>query len=178
MKILCLDTETTGLIDNASTPLDKQPAIIEWFSCTVDTDSGEISDELELLVKPNKPISAEITRITGIDDEMVKEARSFADVAPSIREKIESAQIACAHNLSFDREMTNLCFRRLDQYLQWPKRQICTVESSIHLRGIRLNLQTLHELLFNERFKEAHRARNDVMALVRCVIELAKRGEI
>lgn len=179
MKILIFDTETTGLCGPMTLPLAQQPSITEFFCCTLDTETGEISDEVGMLIKPPKPVSAEITRITGITNEMLKEAQSFAEttVADTICNQIEFAENVCAHNASFDVQMINMEFLRLEQTIKWP-RVLCSVEQSISLCGYRLTLQGLHEHLFGEKFKEAHRARNDVMALVRCVQELVKRGEI
>ena len=174
---LVIDTETSGLLDNGTLPLQKQPEIIEWFSTLVDFDTGEIKSEIDTLIKPARPVSAEITGITGITNEMLADAPPFSVVADQIREAIEGAPRVIAHNLSFDREITDLCFRRLDWTIKWP-RLICTVEQTLHLKGFRQNLQGLHEHLFGERFAEAHRARNDVQALVRCCVELRKLGEL
>jgi DNA polymerase-3 subunit alpha len=41
-----------------------------------------------------------------------------------------------------------------------------------------MKLADLHEFLFGEGFEDAHRAKSDVMATVRCFIELCKRGDI
>jgi hypothetical protein len=52
------------------------------------------------------------------------------------------------------------------------------VECTEHFYGYRLSLTNLHKHLFNEGFPEAHRARNDVEALCRCVVKLIEMGEI
>jgi len=49
------------------------------------------------------------------------------------------------------------------------------VEQTQHLKGHRLSLGDLHDLLLGERFSGAHRARADVMALARCVSEMIRR---
>ncbi len=173
-----MDFETSGLCDNHSTPLDKQPSAIELYMCEVDMDSGEVLREFDSLFKPPQSVSDEIIRITGIDNEMLKDAPAFAEKANEAFAFIESSEVICAHNLSFDREIFVLEADRLGRIIQWPKRLICTVEATIHYKGYRLSLAALHELLFKERFPEAHRAKNDVMALVRCAIELNKRGDV
>jgi DNA polymerase III epsilon subunit-like protein len=136
-------------------PLDKQPSIIEWYSCKVDLDTGEVLSELDVLIKPPKPISDEITRITGITNQMLADKPVFAFVAGDIAAAIESGERCCAHNASFDVEMVDIEFERLGRTLAWPRRTLCTVEATIHLKGFRLNLQGLHEHLFNERFAAA-----------------------
>ena len=178
MRVLCFDNETTGLIDNHTMKLTKQPEVIEFYGCLVDLSSGEILEEVEQLIKPSQPISAEITRITNINDEMVKDAPPFAQIQERIKTFIEGAPAVLAHNLSFDMEIVNLEFERLNQTIVWPGVRICTVEQTVHLKGFRLSLANLHEHLFNEAFPEAHRAKNDVVAMVRCAVELHKLGEI
>jgi DNA polymerase III subunit epsilon len=175
--MLCLDAETTGLLDNHLLPLDKQPEIVELFACELGLDSGEIGAEFNSFFKPARPVTAETTRITGITPAMVADAPLFADKAQQLQAMIESTDCIVAHNLSYDKEMIDLEFERLGRKIKWPA-LLCTVEATVHLKGFRLSLTALHELLFNERFPEAHRARTDVMALVRCLIELKKRGEI
>jgi DNA polymerase-3 subunit epsilon len=178
MIVQTFDTETTGLVGSRRLPLDKQPYITEWYSCAADLKTGEIFWELDFLIKPPIAITEEITRITGITDADVADAPMFAVVAPIIRAAIELGPRMVAHNASFDMEMVQIEFERLGQKIEFPKRPLCTVEATMALKGHRLNLQGLHEHLFKEKFANAHRARNDVQALLRCCVELHARGEI
>jgi len=175
---LIYDTETTNLIANTLKAIDKQPHIIEFYGCLVDRDTQETIDELDLLIKPPVSITAEITKITGIKPEMVADAPTFYAVAGQIRDMFARADRLVAHNLSYDMQMIDFEFRRLGVVIPMPKDRICTVEQTEHLNGFRLNLNDLHEYLFGEPFKGAHRAKVDVMALRRCYFELIKRGEI
>jgi DNA polymerase III epsilon subunit-like protein len=177
MIAFIFDTETSGLIDNRTIKIDRQPSIIEFYGCLVDLETGEIKSELDLLIEPPKEVSEEITNITSITNDMLKGKPLFEAVASLIATAIENAPIVIAHNLSFDREMVDVEFERLGKTIKWP-RLLCTVEATIHLKGFRLSLSNLHETLFNEPFAGAHRARVDVQALVRCCVELFKRGEI
>lgn len=178
MKITFLDSETTGLLSNHSVPLDKQPEIIELYACEVNMETGEVLYEFDSLFKPVHPITDEITRITGIDDEMVQSAPLFLARADEIKIFLEGSDALCAHNLSFDKEMLEIEFERLGQKINWPKRLICSVEQSIFYKGYRLDLMSLHEFLTGKKFPEAHRAKNDVQALVRCALEMYKRRDI
>lgn len=175
--VFLFDTETTGLLDSHLIPLAKQPHIIEFYGCLADLSTGEIIGEIDHLIKPPVPISEEITRITGLTDEALKDSPPFAAVAGRIRAAIEDAPRVVAHNLSYDREMIDIEFERLEQKVKWP-RLLCTVEATLHLKGFRLNLTGLHEHLFGEGFPSAHRARNDVQALLRCACELHRRDEL
>lgn len=185
-RAFIFDTETTNLLSSRLIPLKRQPFVTEVYGAYVDLDAPIPSDaedipvlwELDTLINPRVPISAEITKITGIDDAMVKDAPVFTTFAPLLRLAIEEADHIIAHNASFDGEMIDIEFARdSDIPLRWPP-IICTVEATIHLLGHRMTLQGLHEHLFGERFKEAHRARNDTRALIRCAVELRKRGEL
>lgn len=177
MKAFIFDTETTGLINNRRLPLDKQPHITEFFGVTVDLATGKMGKKVSTLVKPPIHISGEITRITGINDATVADAPPFADVADVIFKAIEKAPVVIAHNLSYDVDMCELEAERLGRKIEWP-RKVCTVEQTIHIKSFRLNLSRLHEILFGSPFAGAHRAEADVMALVKCCIELHKRGII
>ena len=174
---IAFDTETSGLIDNRTIKLDKQPEVIEYYGCLFDMKSGKIKEELDLLIRPSKPecVSKEITRITGLTYEDLKDKLPFSSHADDIFDQIRSAPIAIAHNMSYDKDMIEIEAQRLDKKVPWPKRLLCTVEQTVHFKGFRLNLSGLHELLFGERFEGAHRAKADVAALVRCCTELHKR---
>ena len=178
MIVLAFDTETTGLIDNGTLPLDKQPECIEFAGTLVDLDSGEILNEFSTLIRSSRmPLPTVITKITGIKDADLADAPAFSAVAETIRAAIESAPAVLAHNASFDVEMVTQEFRRLGQTVTWPL-ILCTVEQSLFYSGFRLSLTALYELLFKEKFPEAHRAGGDVSALVRCAVEMRKRGDL
>jgi DNA polymerase III subunit alpha len=180
MKAFIFDTETTGLVRNHVTDFDNQPEIIEFYGATVDLKTGKKYAELEFLIKPRKQRTDKVMKETKskISDELLENADGFEKCAPAIRKYIEtSAPVVIAHNASFDKEMVDLEFERIGQMIKWP-RAICTVEQTIHLTGQRMGLTVLHEYLFNEKFAEAHRAKADTQALIRCCIELFNEGLI
>jgi len=82
-----------------------------------------------------------------------------------------------AHNLSFDRSMIANELLRIDKLLQfpWPIKHTCTVEKSIHIEQRRMSLTRLHEHLLGTGFN-AHRAKDDVHALVRCYHAMSEAG--
>jgi DNA polymerase III alpha subunit (gram-positive type) len=175
MMVVLLDCETTGFINNHVIKLERQPEIIEFYGCRADLDTGEILEEVDRLIKPKNEIDPKITEITGITNEMVAERASFKDYFPIIKILLESAPVVIAHNLSYDMEMIDIECEKLGQRINWPQRQVCTVEQTEWVKGYRLNLSALHELLFEEKFEGAHRAKVDVMATLRCAVELHKR---
>lgn len=175
MIVTVFDTETTGLINSGLLDLDKQPEVIEFAAIKFNLDSDEQIAEYECLIKPKRNITAEITNITGISNAMVEDRPTFQAQLYYIKEALEQADAVVAHNLSFDMEIINIEMKRLGTELKWPDRRICTVEQTMPYKGYRVSLSDLHESLFNgEKFDGAHRAINDVKALVRCVKTLYK----
>jgi DNA polymerase III epsilon subunit-like protein len=172
------DTETSGLISTTLLPLAKQPKVIEFYGCTVDTETGAIRGELEFLCDPLEKLDPKVIEITGLKNEDLKGQPSFCSFEAKVRGFFEEADAAVAHNLSFDQEMINLEFKRCGSEMVWPRRMICTVQESEHYTGTRLRLTDLHKHLFGEPFEGAHRARVDVAALTRCFLEMVKRRDI
>jgi DNA polymerase III subunit epsilon len=182
MHLFVFDTETTGLVGNHTIKLAKQPHIIEFYGCLVDLITGELSNEIDLLIKPPQPLpdtpafgeKKTTTQITGITNDMLKNAPSFHEAATSLIAALEAAPLVASHNLSYDKEMLDIEAERLDTKINWPN-GICSVEQTVHLKGHRLTLSALYEYLFNEKFADAHRAKTDTQALIRCLIELHKQ---
>lgn len=177
MKAIILDTETTGLMRSGLLPLKSQPEIIEFYMARVDLVSGAIEAEFDSFFKPEGPITEEITKITSITSQLVEAAPKFAERADEIEAFIRSAPLDIAHNMAYDSEVIDLEFKRLGREIDWP-RKLCTVESTINVKGYRLSLLNLHEYLFGEGFTGAHRAKIDTQALIRCCVELYKREMI
>lgn len=190
MKVAIFDTETTDLIRSRARPLKDQPHIIEFFGLHLESfpisAMGEKEPEtswaetatMHSLFNPGIMITPEIERITGLNDEKVKDAPSFKDKAAGLARFIEEADAVVAHNLAFDRAIMDIEFARANIQIKWPRRLICTVEATEHLVGRRLKLIELHTFLFGEGFEGAHRAEADVRPLTRCFIELFKRGTV
>lgn len=178
MRILCFDTETSGLVPNRTIADDKLPEVIEFCGLLVDfsPDGPVVVDEFDTLIKPRRGIdeASKAASTTGITNAMVAAAPSFKEAFPRIRSLIEAAPMAVAHNCTFDKEMLDIEAARIGETIRWPRLQ-CTVEQCMHLKGVRLSLSDLHEYLFGSKFTGAHRARVDVEALVRCVAELIRR---
>jgi DNA polymerase III epsilon subunit-like protein len=177
MKTFVFDTETTDLVKNRLLPLERQPRIIEFFGLMLDNEGKELSAH-HFLIDPERKLSEETRRITGIQESDLVGKPSFSSeprLAQEIKSLIESADEVVAHNLSFDKSMVDIEMKRLNLSLRWP-RLICTVEATEHIKGFRLSLSSLHELLFGEAFTGAHRAENDVRALARCFVQLRATG--
>lgn len=87
-----VDLETTGLdlMNNG---------IIEIGAVKI--TGGRIAEQFTTLVKPDYPITEEITKITGITEEMVKDAPKISAVIPDFMKFIDKTTLV-AHNAEFD----------------------------------------------------------------------------
>lgn len=176
MRAFCFDTETTDLISNVARDLKKQPHIIEFYGCVV--EDGEVKEEVEFLCDPGVEISKEVQKITNISPADLAGKPPFKDHISEISEVLSTCDTIVAHNLYYDLHVLSVELTRVDSQIVVPERKICTVEATEHLKGFRLSLTDLHMELFGEGFGDAHRAKHDVMAMVRCFNELISRGEI
>jgi len=173
MRVLIFDTETTSLLPVSIASDVMQPRLIEFYGCIVN-DADEVEAEYETLVNPGHKLLEETTKITGLTDEDLLGRPSFAGVADDIDRMLLNCDMVVAHNLSYDMGVLDVEFGRLGRRPSWPALRLCTVEQTVFLKGIRLNLSALHEHLFGNKFEGAHRARVDVQALVRCFCHLRK----
>ena len=75
------------------------------------------------LINPQRSIPASITQLTGITNEMVRDAPVFAEVADSLMAFMGDG-IFVAHNVNFDYGFIAQEFTRLDRRFRFPK--FCT----------------------------------------------------
>jgi DNA polymerase III alpha subunit (gram-positive type) len=169
------DTETTGLVNNKNPDLSAQPQIIEFAGMIYDREDHSIVHRYEELFNPGKPLPEIITKITGLTDAKLVDAKPFHTAG--IDEFFGKADIGVAHNLPFDEAMLRFEYQRLGRKFRL-ERKACTIENSMHLKGRMLKLQELHETLLGEAFKGAHRAMADVEALARIVAHMIEKDWI
>jgi len=94
--------------------------------------NGAVVAEFQTLVNPETPIPPFITRLTGIDDEMVEGAPIFADVAHDFLQFIGDS-ILVAHNSGFDMRFLNHEIGRVFHEYRVANPCLCTVQLSRRL---------------------------------------------
>ena len=119
--VTIFDTETTGLFSSALVEDKNKPELIEFMAVKMDLDTGTKIKEYEFLCKPQRKISAESVKITGITDELVKDQEPFAFYVTDIRDALENTDAVIAHNLSYDKEMMDTEMARCGMKLKWPR---------------------------------------------------------
>lgn len=169
------DTETTGLVNPATTDLAQQPYVIEFAGVYI-APNGDIVHKITTLFKPPIKLPEFITKITGITDEALADAKPFDCEVVSDFLSADSVTTAVAHNFTFDQSMIEFEFARAGKAIRWPKRKICTVEASMAVKGRRMKLDALHREFFGEGVVGAHRALADVEALARIVHFMRMKG--
>ena len=87
---------------------------------------GKVIDEFQTLLNPERHIPAGITRLTGITNDMVKNAPKFEAVADDFKAFLEGS-IFVAHNVNFDYGFIREEYGRLGRPFRFPK--LCTVSS-------------------------------------------------
>ncbi len=128
-------------------------------------DGHEIVDQFISLVNPEKPIQPFVVKLTGINNEMLKGAPKFFEIAKRIIE-ITNDCIFVAHNVSFDYRVLRTEFRRLGY--DFNCKNLCTVELSQKL----MPEQPSHSLgklvrALGIPMADRHRATGDALATVK-----------
>ena len=151
-----IDIETTG-------GMPKRDRITEI--AIVLFDGSQTINTFTSLINPERSIPPEITRITGITNEMVSNAPKFYEIAKHIVEMTENA-IFVAHNVSFDYNFIKEEFASLGY--AFTKKQLCTVKLARKafpgLKSYSLGNLIEH---FGIQVNHRHRAYDDTMATVK-----------
>lgn len=165
-RFVVVDLETTG---NAPKKGDK---LIQFAAVVV--ENGEIVEQFSSLVNPGREIPLFIEELTGLSDEMVRDAPAFEEIAPKVLTLLEDAYFV-AHNVLFDlsflqEELVNA------GYEGFLGPVLDTVEMSRFLfptyDSYKLNELAIREGLNHER---PHQADSDAYVTAELLIILLKR---
>jgi len=128
-------------------------------------DGQEIVDQFISLVNPERPIQPFVVGLTGINNEMLRNAPKFYEVAKRIIEITQDCVIV-AHNAKFDYRILRTEYRRLGYEFQ--RKSLCTVELSKKLIPD-MPSYSLGKLVKNLGIPitDRHRANGDALATVK-----------
>ena len=161
------DVETTGLSAVYDT-------IIELAA--VRLKNGEIVETFERFANPHHPLSSTTTELTGITDDMVKDAPEVADVVKDFSEFIGDS-ILVAHNAKFDMGFFYEASKKAGlPAVAYPVIDTLELARFIHpeMRNHRLN--TLAKK-YNIELTQHHRAIYDTEATAHLFLKLMKEAE-
>jgi DNA polymerase III subunit epsilon len=139
-------------------------------------DGFRVTDSFTSLINPECFIPDFITRLTGIDNEMVRNAPKFYEIARRIVE-ITQEKVFVAHNVSFDYGFIREEFNRLGY--DYQRKTMCTVRlGRKYLSGYRsYSLGKICDEL-GIQINGRHRAAGDALATVKLFeIILAKKAD-
>jgi DNA polymerase-3 subunit epsilon len=149
-----VDIETTG----------GYPGVHRVIDIAVIGATGDRLDfEWQTLVHPGMHVSAGITALTGIDDDMLADAPPFERVARELRERL-AGRIFVAHNVRFDYGFIRREFARMGT--EWRSPNLCTVRLSraLYPQMPRHNLDAVMER-HGITVEQRHRAMPDAQVL-------------
>lgn len=152
---LCfVDLETTGT--RAGSDRITEIAMVR-------TEGGAEVARWSSLIDPETPIPEQIVQITGINDEMVRDAPSFAQVLPDVLQMLDGAALV-AHNAAFDAGFLRHAFKRRGVAFESPV--LCTLKLSraLYPRHKRHGLDALIPR-FDLQCRARHRAMGDAELL-------------
>ncbi|MFM7730257.1 MAG: exonuclease domain-containing protein [Flavobacteriales bacterium] len=87
-------------------------------------DGERVVDEFHSLIDPGIPLPPFITKLTGIDDDMLKGAPPFHQIADALEEVMEGA-VFVAHNVGFDFSFIRAEFAAIGR--AWNPSRLCTM---------------------------------------------------
>lgn len=152
--IVCVDTETTGLLPHKDRVIEIGLVRIE---------GGREVERFHTLLNPGVLLPDIITEITGLTDVDVRGAPKFAEIAGELAELLDGA-LFVAHNADFDLRFIQHEFARIEE--EFTPEQLCTVKLSRALfpNERRHNLAALIERYgFNA--EKRHRAFDDALVV-------------
>jgi DNA polymerase III epsilon subunit family exonuclease len=168
LDFVVVDVEATG----AKMPPNR---IIELGAYRI--RRGHIVDNFETLVNPEISIPRFVVTLTGITNEMVKQAPLFAEVAPRWLAFIEDA-VLIAHNAPFDTNFINHEISRVYPGHRMINPHLCTVTLSRRaVPGLRnYRLETVADN-FSIPIVDRHRAGSDALATAEVFLRILARLE-
>ena len=167
-KYIVVDLETTGLDPYSGCE------IIEIG--VTEIVNGKIGKNYSRLVKPKGIIPSNITALTSIDNDMVKDAQTIETVLPKFRKYVSDTTII-AHNAKFDLKFLNYYLKLLD--LEPITDHICTLEmlkKCKSYKGKNKKLATACEY-YNIVNENAHRANSDTLATAKLFLTIKDKVE-
>ncbi|MGW8123244.1 exonuclease domain-containing protein [Roseivirga echinicomitans] len=129
-------------------------------------DGKRVIDEYQTLINPERGIPMNITALTGITNEMVRDAPRFFEVAKEIYQMLEG-NIFVAHNVNFDYSFLKNEFQQLGGTLNLKK--LCTVRLS---RKVFPGYKSYSLGVLCDHLKIANHARHRAMGDARATAEL------
>jgi DNA polymerase-3 subunit epsilon len=190
MRILVIDTETTGLLPRSSAPnIAEYPFIVQLSLRTYDTSTGKQTGQ-DIIIRPVVSIPGASTSIHGITDDIAREKGVPAkDALLLLALALDDTDVLVGHNLEFDTRVLQVELERngLVNIIRRPKLETyCTMlHGKSMCRIIAKDARTghpyvkypklgeLYKHLFSAEVDGLHNAHADTAATMRCYLKMA-----
>ncbi|CAN5476819.1 DEDD exonuclease domain-containing protein [soil metagenome] len=144
--------------------------------------NGEIAERFSTLINPGQHIPYEITRLTGISNDLVKDKPYFEDIASQLidfircDEEIQGKDLSnivfTGHNVAFDFNFVQSAFRRYDPLFHFNLKRVCTCKLARRLLR-KLKSKSLSSVAEHLECsgKNFHRAYDDTLATAKIFLK-------
>ena len=170
MKLIGLDTETTGL--NA-----QDHRIIEIALMRYDSETQLLEDSLVLRIHPQRSIDPKAQAVHGISINDLKDCPTFKEVARDITRFIKTGDLLIAHNLGFDVEFlveellrAEVDVPQIDGFDTLDARWATPLGKKPSLKELCFALDVPYDVSL------AHAATYDVDVMMQCFFKAVERG--
>ena len=188
---LTFDTETTGLPKNFKAPVsdtDNWPRLVQ-LAWQVNDGSGKLLTNKNYIIIPEGytiPFNAE--KVHGISTDIAKESGiKLKEVLKIFEKDLKSSKYIIGHNVNFDINILGAEFYRkqiqtkLNEKLKIDtgiiSKEYCNLSGGLGGRLKMPKLIELYEILFGEKFSDAHDASYDVNATAASFFELVRKNQ-
>lgn len=197
---LFFDTETTGLpkyYDEPASNTKNWPRLVQLAWILTDENGKQLSSHCKIIKPDGFSIPFDAEEVHGISTSVaLQKGRPLREVITSFLEDAKLAKYFVGHNIAFDQNIVGAELHRLginDTISAAPG--ICTMRETVNYCEIERtdmsymyddydemydydfpSLQDLYMKLFNEEFEDAHDAKADVTATMKCFFELKRMG--
>ena len=188
---LTFDSETTGLPKNYKAPLsdsDNWPRLVQ-LAWQINDNKGKLKSNKSYIIKPQGftiPYNSE--KVHGISTEIaLKEGHNLEFVLKEFENDLFLSKYIIGHNIDFDINIVGAEYYRkkikscLEDKIKIDtgkiSKQFCNLSGGIGGRLKMPKLIELYEILFGEKFSDAHDATYDVNATAKSFFELVKKEQ-
>jgi len=141
----------------------------------VRVQGGAITARFQTLLNPQRPIPSGITRLTGITQEMVADAPTFAEVADEFEAFMGNA-IFVAHNVGFDYRFISQEFAHLGRHFRHAKLCTCSGMRKLFPGHRSYSLAAMSEQ-FGIELRQHHRALCDAEAAAQLLLLINEKRQ-
>ncbi len=175
LRILAIDTETTGLSGN--------DRIVSFAGIQIDFDrtgaSMGMTHKVKLLHRlfdPGRKSHFRAQEIHGYSDWLLRHQDTFSDHATDIKQLIETSDLIIAHNLAFDQRFIEHEFAIAGVPIAWPA-STCTMEE-LRSQGRQASLAAGAAAIGYHREGERHGALEDAFLALMIFLNLQDHGAV